>query len=387
MFNPEITKIGISPIRQFDSEVNTIPNIIKLTLGEPDFDTPEHIKKAAIKAINDNHTHYTPNAGIPELRCAASEYYNKKFNLNYSSQQVIATVGATEAINATIQTLLQKDETILIPTPVFPIYMPVTEINNGQFITIDTSQDNFILTPQKLEETILNNQQKKLKAIVLVYPSNPTGVTYSKEQLHHLADIAKKYNLWIICDEIYAELTYDKTHYSLANYYPEKSIVITGLSKSHAMTGWRIGFIFGPIEFITQVEKSHQYMVTTPTSITQYAAVEALNNGYDDCEKMLVEYRNRRDYLIKELNLLDFTLAKPDGAFYIFAKIPPYCMQNSWEFVRDLAKKAQVAVGPGSAFGEGGEGYIRISYATSMAQLIEFIARLQKYIAQCKTNA
>lgn len=380
MFNPEITKIGISAIRQFDKEASQIPDIIKLTLGEPNFDTPTHIKNAAIQAIQHNHTHYTPNAGIQKLRETACAYYNKKFNLNYTAHQVITTVGATQAINVTLQTLLQPGECILVPTPVFPIYMPIANINQGEFVTIDTSDDHFTLTPEKLENTIIKNTNKKFKAIILVYPSNPTGVTYTKKQLEALADVAKKYNLWLICDEIYAELTYDKTHYSISNYYPEKSIVITGLSKSHAMTGWRIGFVFGPQQFIEQAEKAHQYMVTTPTSISQYAALEAMQNGENDCEQMLVEYRKRRNYLCDELQKLGFTFARPDGAFYIFAKIPSKCPQDSWEFVRDLAEKAKVAVIPGSAFGKGGDNYIRISYAASMEDLITVIQRLKQYM-------
>lgn len=380
MFNPKITKIGISAIRQFDKEASQIPDIIKLTLGEPNFDTPTHIKDAAIRAIQHNHTHYTPNAGIQKLREAACTYYNKKFNLNYTAHQVITTVGATQAIHVTLQTLLQPGECILVPTPVFPIYMPIANINQGEFVTIDTSDDHFTLTPEKLENTIIKNTNKKFKALILVYPSNPTGVTYTKKQLEALADVAKKYNLWIICDEIYAELTYDKTHYSISNYYPEKSIVITGLSKSHAMTGWRIGFVFGPQQFIEQAEKSHQYMVTTPTSISQYAALEAMQNGENDCEQMLVEYRKRRNYLCDELQKLGFTFARPDGAFYLFAKIPSQCPQDSWEFVRDLAEKAKVAVIPGSAFGKGGDNYIRISYAASMEDLITVIQRLKQYM-------
>ena len=195
-FNQVVEKIAVSDIRQFDAEVSQIPGIIKLTLGEPNFNTPEHIKEAAIQAIRDNHSHYTPNAGIPELRQATAAYYNKKFNLNYTAEQVVTTIGATEAINASFQAILNPGDTVIVPTPVFPLYMPITMINQGNFITVDTSEDGFILTPEKLRATIEAHPEKTFKAVVLVYPSNPTGVTYSKEQLEALSVVLKR--IWIM---------------------------------------------------------------------------------------------------------------------------------------------------------------------------------------------
>lgn len=380
-FNKIVEGIAVSDIRQFDAEVSTIPGIIKLTLGEPNFDTPEHIKEAAIQAIKDNHSHYTPNSGIPELRQAAAEYYNKKFNFNYTADQVITTIGATEGINASLQAILNPGDTVIVPTPVFPLYLPITLVNQGNFITVDTSNDGFVLTADKLRETIEANPDKNFKAVVLVYPSNPTGVTYSKEQLEDLAEVIKEYKLWALCDEVYSELTYDKTHYSLANILPDQTIVITGLSKSHAMTGWRIGFILGPTHFMNEVVKTHQYMVTAPTSFAQYGALAAMLHGQDDCAKMMVEYSERRDYLAAELKKLGFEVASPDGAFYLFAKIPAKCGTDSWAFVRDLAPKAKVALIPGVSFGPGGESYVRFSYAASMENLKKVVARLTTYLA------
>jgi len=374
-FNKIVEGIGVSDIRQFDAEVSSIPGIIKLTLGEPNFDTPEHIKEAAIQAIKDNHSHYTPNSGIPELRQAAAAYYNKKFNFNYTGDQVITTIGATEGIAASLQAILNPGDTVIVPTPVFPLYLPITLVNQGNFITVDTSNDGFVLTADKLRETIEANPDKNFKAVVLVYPSNPTGVTYSKEQLEDLAEVIKEHQLWALCDEVYAELTYDKTHYSLANILPEQTIVITGLSKSHAMTGWRIGFILGPTHFMNEVVKTHQYMVTAPTSFAQYGALAAM------LQKMMVEYSERRDYLAAELKKLGFEVASPDGAFYLFAKIPAKCGTDSWAFVRDLAPKAKVALIPGVSFGPGGESYVRFSYAASMENLKEVVARLTTYLA------
>lgn len=380
-FNKIVEGIGVSDIRQFDAEVSSIPGIIKLTLGEPNFDTPEHIKEAAIQAIKDNHSHYTPNSGIPELRKAAAEYYNKKFNFNYTGDQVITTIGATEGIASSLQAILNPGDTVIVPTPVFPLYLPITLVNQGNFITVDTSEDGFVLTADKLRETIEANPDKNFKAVVLVYPSNPTGVTYSKEQLEDLAKVIKEHQLWALCDEVYAELTYDKTHYSLANILPDQTIVITGLSKSHAMTGWRIGFILGPTHFMNEVVKTHQYMVTAPTSFAQYGALAAMLHGQDDCAKMMVEYSERRDYLAAELKKLGFEVASPDGAFYLFAKIPAKCGTDSWAFVRDLAPKAKVALIPGVSFGPGGESYVRFSYAASMENLKEVVARLTTYLA------
>ena len=379
-FNKIVESIAVSDIRQFDAEVSNIPDIIKLTLGEPDFATPQHIKDAAIQAICDNHSHYTPNSGIPELRQAAAQYYNEKFNLSYTPEQVITTVGATEGIIASIQTIFNPGDTLLVPTPVFPLYMPDALINHGNIITVDTSQDRFVLTPDTLEKAFQEHSDKNIKALVLVYPSNPTGVTYSKVQLEALAKIIKDKGIWVICDEVYAELTYEGTHVSLASILPEQTIVITGLSKSHAMTGWRIGYILGPNDFIEQVVKTHQYMVTAPTSISQYAALAAMTNGKNDCKTMKHEYAKRREFMMNALQEVCFELARPDGAFYLFAKIPPSCPQNSWDFVRELAYEAKVALIPGVSFGPGGEGYVRLSYAASMAQLEEAARRIQAYV-------
>lgn len=382
-FNRQVEQVAVSDIRQFDIDVSEIPGIIKLTLGEPDFNTPQHIKQAAIRAINDDRSHYTPNPGIPELRKAAADYYNNKYQLNYQPEQVITTIGATEGIAAALQTILNPGDTVLVPTPVFPIYIPVTEINHGQCVTIDTSADDFVLTPEKLKAAIAANKERNIKALVLVYPSNPTGVTYSRTQLQELAKIIKESGMWVLCDEIYAELTYSaETHTSLAEFLPEQVILVSGLSKSHAMTGWRIGFLFGPHDFIEQAIKTHQYLVTAPTSNVQFAALEAVTHGQSDSEPMKAEYLERREYLCQELTACGFQVANPDGAFYLFAKIPAKFGTDSWSFVRDLAQKAQVALIPGVSFGPGGEGYVRLSYAASLADLKTAAQRIKDYVNQ-----
>ena len=272
-FNHKIEAIAVSDIRQFDMEVSQIEGIIKLTLGEPDFNTPEHVKQAAIAAINADQSHYTPNSGIMELRRAAAKYYKEKYDLDYMPEQVITTVGATEAIAASLQTILNPGDTVLMPTPVFPIYAPISQLNGADVLQVDTSADGFILTPEKLRATLEENKDKNIKAVVLVYPSNPTGATYTKEQLAALAKVIAEYDIWALCDEVYAELTYEGQHVSLASFLPENTIVISGLSKSHAMTGWRLGFILGPKDFSEQVVKAHQYMVTAPTTNVQFLSL------------------------------------------------------------------------------------------------------------------
>ncbi|WP_367297193.1 pyridoxal phosphate-dependent aminotransferase [Loigolactobacillus coryniformis] len=379
-FNQIVKKIAVSDIRQFDNEVSQVPGMVKLTLGEPDFNTPEHVKQAAIKAIEDNQSHYTPNPGIPALREAAAAYYNEKFNWHYQAENVITTVGATEGIAAALQAIVNPDDVVIIPTPIFPIYIPDTLLNHGQVVFIDTSADGFVLTPERLEATIKAQGDKVVKALVLNYPNNPTGVTYNHEELAGLAKVIAKYQLWVVSDEVYAELSYSEPHESLANFIPEQVIVVNGLSKSHAMTGWRVGFLLAPKAVTDEIIKSHQYMVTAPVTLVQYAALEAMTNGKEDSQVMAKQYVERRDYLIKSLEPLGFEMARPDGAFYLFAKIPANCPQDSWTFVRELAKTQKLALIPGISFGAGGEGYVRISYAASMEKLHKAVERLTAFV-------
>lgn len=381
-FNDVVANIAVSDIRQFDAEASKIDGIIKLTLGEPDFNTPEHIKTAAIEAIKQNHSHYTPNAGIMPLRQAVADYYNEKFNLNYTANQTIVCIGATEAIAASMQTFLNPGDVVLVPTPVFPIYMTDAQLNHAEFRTVDTAKDGFVLTAERLEQILAQDVERKIKLVVLNYPTNPTGVTYTKDQLKTLAAVLKKYGVWALCDEVYAELTYNHPHVSLAEFLPEQTIVVYGLSKSHAMTGWRVGFILAPQAFVDQAVKAHQYMITSTPAFIQYASLEAMENGKDDAAKMLVEYKKRRDFMIKELTEAGFEVASPDGAFYLFLKIPAHCKQDSWDFVKDLAKKARVALIPGSSFGPGGNGYARLSYAASMDDLSKAAQRIKEYVAK-----
>ena len=316
-FNKNLEKIEISLIRQFDQSISAIPGVLRLTLGEPDFTTPDHIKEAAKAAIDANQSHHTGMSGLLELRQAASSFVKEKYNLHYRPEdEVLVTIGATEALSATLTAILEEGDKVLLPAPAYPGYEPIVNLVGAEIVEIDTTANNFVLTPEMLEAAILE-QGEQLKAVILNYPANPTGVTYSREQIKALADVLGKYQVFVVCDEVYSDLTYtEQGHVSIAEYLPDQTIVINGLSKSHAMTGWRLGF----------------------------------------------------------------KIIKPDGAFYIFAKIPDGYNQDSFAFLQDFAEKKAVALIPGAAFGQYGEGYIRLSYAASMETIQEALKRLKDYM-------
>ena len=374
-FNKNLDKIEVSLIRQFDQSISDVPGIMKLTLGEPDFTTPNHVKEAAKAAIDANQSHYTGMAGLSTLRQAAADFVKSKYNLSYNpDNEILVTIGATEALSATLTAILEPGDTVLLPAPAYPGYEPIANLVGAEIVEIDTTANDFVLTPEMLEKAILE-QGDNLKAVLLNYPTNPTGVTYSREQIKDLADVLKKYDVFVISDEVYSELTYnDESHVSIAEYLPEQTILINGLSKSHAMTGWRIGLIFAPAIFTAQLIKSHQYLVTAAATMAQFAAIEALSVGKDDALPMKVEYTKRRDYIIK--------IIKPDGAFYIFAKIPAGYEQNSFKFCQDFAREKAVAFIPGVAFGKYGEGYLRLSYAASMETITTAMERLKEFMEE-----
>ena len=380
-FNKNLDKIEVSLIRQFDQSISTIPGVLRLTLGEPDFPTPDHIKEAAKAAIDANQSHYTGMSGLLELRQAAADFVKEKYHLNYRPEdEVLVTIGATEALSATLTAILEEGDKVLLPAPAYPGYEPIVNLVGAEIVEIDTTENDFVLTPEMLEQAILA-QGDKLKAVILNYPANPTGVTYSRGQMEALAAVLSKYEVFVVCDEVYSELTYtDQGHISLAEYLPEQTIVINGLSKSHAMTGWRLGFIFAPAAFTAQLIKSHQYLVTAANTMAQYAAIEALTAGKDDAQLMKAEYIQRRDYIIEQMTELGYQIIKPDGAFYIFAKIPAGYNQDSFAFLQDFAEKKAVAFIPGAAFGQYGEGYIRLSYTASMETIKEALKRLKEYM-------
>lgn len=382
-FNKNLDKIEVSLIRQFDQSISSIPGVLRLTLGEPDFTTPDHVKEAAKAAIDANESHYTGMSGLLALRQAASQFVKEKYNLSYDPEtEILVTIGATEALSATLTAILEEGDKVLLPAPAYPGYEPIVNLVGAEIVEIDTTDNDFVLTPDMLEKAILE-QGNQLKAVILNYPANPTGVTYSREQMTALADVLKKYDVFVVCDEVYSELTYtDQPHVSIAEFLPEQTIVINGLSKSHAMTGWRLGFAFAPAAFTAQLIKSHQYLVTAANTMTQFAGVEALTAGKDDAEPMKREYIERRDYIIEKMTELGFKIIKPDGAFYIFAKIPAGYNQDSFAFLKDFAQKKAVAFIPGAAFGQYGEGYVRLSYAAGMDTIKEAMKRLKEYMEE-----
>ena len=382
-FNKQLDKIQVSLIRQFDQAISEIPGVLRLTLGEPDFATPDHVKKAAKRAIDQNQSYYTGMSGLLTLRQAASDFVKEKYQLDYAPEnEILVTIGATEALSATLTAILEEGDKVLLPAPAYPGYEPIVNLVGAEIVEIDTTENGFILTPEMLEKAILE-QGDKLKAVILNYPANPTGITYSREQLEALADLLRKYEIFVVCDEVYSELTYTgEVHVSLGTMLRDQAIIINGLSKSHAMTGWRLGFIFAPAAFTAQLIKSHQYLVTAANTMAQHAAVEALTAGKSDAEPMKKEYIQRRDYIIEKMTALGFEIIKPDGAFYIFAKIPPGYNQDSFAFLKDFAQKKAVAFIPGAAFGRYGEGYVRLSYAASIETIREAMKRLEEYMRE-----
>ena len=382
-FNKQLDKIQVSLIRQFDQAISEIPGVLRLTLGEPDFTTPDHVKEAAKRAIDQDQSYYTGMSGLLTLRQAASDFVKEKYQLDYNPEnEILVTIGATEALSATLTAILEEGDKVLLPAPAYPGYEPIVNLVGAEIVEIDTTENGFVLTPEMLEKAILE-QGDKLKAVILNYPANPTGITYSREQLEALAAVLRKYEIFVVCDEVYSELTYTgENHVSLGTMLRDQAIIINGLSKSHAMTGWRLGFIFAPANFTAQLIKSHQYLVTAANTMAQHAAVEALTAGKDDAEPMKKEYIQRRDYIIEKMTDLGFEIIKPDGAFYIFAKIPAGYNQDSFAFLKDFAHKKAVAFIPGAAFGQYGEGYIRLSYAASMETIREAMKRLEEYMRE-----
>lgn len=376
LINQTVKKIEISGIRKFFNLVAGTKDMISLTIGQPDFPTPMHVKEAGKKAIDDNFTSYTHNAGLLELRKAVAGFVQEKYGLQYDPEtEVITTVGASEAIDVTFRTILEKDTEVILPGPVYPGYEPIIHLCGATPIYADTTKNDFRFTANIIEKHITD----KTRCIVLPYPSNPTGASLTKGEILEIADLIKDKDIFVLADEIYSELVFEEPHFSIGTVLKEKTIVINGLSKSHSMTGWRIGFIFAPAYLTQHILKVHQYNVSCATSIAQMAALEALTNGKDDALEMKKQYLVRRDYVFQRLVQMGLEIVKPDGAFYFFVKLPP-SHTNSFDFAIELVYKAGVAVVPGSAFSPLGEGYFRLSFAYSMDTLEEALNRMEKFL-------
>lgn len=382
-FNANLTKVKPTNILVFDREVSAVPGIVKLTVGEPDFPVPAVAKQAAIQAIEADDSHYAPGTGSTTLRQAISHFLADRYDLHYQAANEIAvTIGATEAIYASLFALINPGDEVLIPTPTFPLYATMVEMLGGQAVTVPTAAPDFVLTPAQLKATL--KAHPKLKAIVLNYPANPTGVTYSAAQLKALATILAETNLIVISDEIYSELLYTGHHVSIAQFLPGQTLILNGASKAGAMTGYRIGFIAGPAELMQKVNMVHSIMITAPSDPAMAAAVPIFGSeaGQQATLEMKAAYQARRDFLTGALTKLGFEVATPNGAFYLFAKLPAAAGSDDVAFATRLAKEGRVATIPGSYFGAGGEGYLRLSYATSMANLELAVTRLTQFLAK-----
>ena len=368
-----------SGIRKFFDIVNEIPGAISLGVGEPDFETPYHIREAGIQALQAGKTFYTSNSGLMELRKAVSDFTKRRTGLTYDpASEIMLTVGGSEAIDVALRTIINPGDEVIYIQPSYVSYLPCILLADGVPVPIELKAENrFRLTREELEAAIT----PKSKALILSFPNNPTGAIMEKEDLEAIVDVIKEHHLLVISDEIYSELTYGKEHVSIASLpgMKEYSIVINGFSKGFAMTGWRLGYALGNKEILKQMIKIHQYAIMCAPTVSQYAAIEAMYNGDQDVIYMRESYNQRRRFLYHELQRLGLPCFLPEGAFYMFPDIREFGM-TSEEFALDLLREEKVAVVPGSAFGDCGEGFIRISYAYSIEELKEALLRIERYL-------
>ncbi|WP_096434965.1 aminotransferase A [Alteribacter populi] len=375
--NSRVKAIEISGIRQFFNRVGQYPDAVQLTIGQPDFATPDHIKEAGKRAIEEGFTTYTKNPGDDALVEAAATFMEKKYGLSYDPfTEVITTVGASQAIDITMRSILEEGDEVLLPAPVYPAYEPIIRLCGAIPVFIDTRETGFKLTAEQIEEAITH----KTKAVMLPYPSNPTGVVLTLEDIQQIAETLRDREIFVVSDEIYSELQFGQEHVSIASMegMKEKTVVINGVSKSHSMTGWRIGFVFASEAILKHILKVHQYNVSCATSISQKAAIEALTNGIDDADPMKIEYEKRRDYMYNRLINMGMQVEQPQGAFYMFPSIKESGLA-SFDFALQLLEEAKLAVVPGNAFSVYGEGYIRLSYAYNMENLQVALDRLETF--------
>ena len=368
-----------SGIRKFFDIVKEIPGAISLGVGEPDFETPYHIREAGIQALQAGKTFYTSNSGLMELRKAVSDFTKRRTGLTYDpASEIMLTVGGSEAIDVALRTIINPGDEVIYIQPSYVSYLPWILLADGVPVPIELKAENrFRLTREELEAAIT----PKTKALILSFPNNPTGAIMEKEDLEAIVDVIKEHHILVISDEIYSELTYGKEHVSIASLpgMKEYSIVINGFSKGFAMTGWRLGYALGNKEILKQMIKIHQYAIMCAPTVSQYAAIEAMYNGDQDVIYMRESYNQRRRFLYHELQRLGLPCFLPEGAFYMFPDIREFGM-TSEDFALDLLKEEKVAVVPGSAFGDCGEGFIRISYAYSIEELKEALLRIERYL-------
>lgn len=383
--NPAVVSIKPSGIRKFFDIVHEMKDAISLGVGEPDFATPYHIREEGIYSLEKARTHYTGNAGLPELRKEIVNFLNRRYGLSYDPMtETIVTVGGSEAIDLAIRAMVCPGEEVIIPQPCYVSYEPCVILTQGVPVTIRLKEENeFRLTGKELRDAITD----KTKLLVLPFPNNPTGAVMTAEDLKEIAEICVEKDIFVLSDEIYSELTYGMKHVSIASFpgMRERTIVINGFSKGHAMTGWRLGYACGPEEIIRQMTKIHQFAIMCAPTMSQYAAIEAMKNGDEDVAMMRDSYDKRRRFVVHELRDMGLPCFEPYGAFYVFPCIREFGM-TSEEFATKLLTEQKVAIVPGTAFGDCGEGFLRISYAYSLENLKKALGRLRVFVEQHRKN-
>jgi len=382
MRNPlskHVYDVPFSGIRKFFDIALTIDDCISLGVGEPDFDTPMHIRAAGIKSLEEGHTSYTSNYGLIELRQEIANYVKKRQGIDYDpNEEILVTVGGSEGIDMAMRAMIDPGDEVLIPQPCYVSFEPCAIFAGGVPNIINLKSENeFRLTPEELREHIT----EKSKILVLSFPNNPTGAIMEKEDLEKIAEVVIENDLYVISDEIYGELSYKNTHVSIASLpgMRERTLMVNGFSKAYSMTGWRMGFVCGPKNIMEQVIKIHQYAIMCAPTTSQYAATEAIKNGDEDIAAMKAEYDKRRKFLVEEFKKMGLPCFEPLGAFYIFPDIRKFGLSSD-EFCTRLLNEQRLVVVPGTAFGKCGEGFVRISYAYSMDELARALERLKKFI-------
>ncbi len=375
----KVKQIKPSGIRKFFDIVSEMDDAISLGVGEPDFDTPWHIREEGIYSLEKGRTFYTSNAGLSELKIEISKYLDRRFDLKYDpSDEIMITVGGSEAIDGALRAMLDAGDEVILPQPSYVSYEPCIVLADGVPVIVELKEENdFKLTREQLEKAVTD----KTKILIMPFPNNPTGAIMTKEELQPIVDFVIEHDLFVISDEIYSELTYSGNHVSIGAFpgMKERTIVINGFSKSYAMTGWRLGYACGPKVILRQILKIHQFAIMCAPTTSQYAAIEALRHGDDDVEKMRDEYDRRRRFLLNAFDEMGIECFEPYGAFYMFPSIKKFGMSSD-EFATRLLKEEKIAVVPGTAFGDCGEGFLRISYAYSIDDLKAALERIGRFI-------
>ncbi|MBR4013856.1 MAG: aminotransferase class I/II-fold pyridoxal phosphate-dependent enzyme [Clostridia bacterium] len=368
-----------SGIRKFFDIMETMNDVVGLTVGQPDFVTPWHIREAGIESLEKGKTYYTSNAGTMELRVEIDKYLTRRFGISYDPEkEVIVTVGGSEAIDIAIRAIIEAGDEVIIPTPSFVCYAPITRMAGGTPVIVETTyKDKFKLTPEALKAAIT----PRTKMLVLPYPNNPTGAIMTKEELEGIAEVLRDTNVLVLSDEIYAEMTYGRDHCSIASIegMKERTIIVSGFSKAYAMTGWRLGYLCAPAPLTEQMLKIHQYCIMSAPTTAQFAAIEAMKNGDDDVRMMVDEYNRRRRYIYNGLKGIGIESFEPEGAFYIFPNISTFGLSSD-DFCSKLLYDYKCAIVPGNAFGAGGEGFARISYAYSIKHITQALERIEAFV-------